>query len=193
MHDLERIHLDISERLKICPTNSLISCLAKFLAESKRDLLKLNKLGLSKKVNELIVSLFYERHLKNHFHFEKNKDYESMADYFNRFLRIESPFEEPYLKLPFDSTLKVINAHIDKETKNGCYIATMAYGDYDHPRVIELRKFRDNYLSKSSLGRHFIKFYYKNSPNWVEKLKNKTTINQTIRYSLNMLISIIKK
>lgn len=80
-----------------------------------------------------------------------------------------------------------------KSDGGGCYIATMAYGDYDHPQVIELRKFRDNYLSKSSLGRHFIKFYYKNSPNWVEKLKNKTTINRTIRYSLNMLISIIKK
>jgi len=79
------------------------------------------------------------------------------------------------------------------KSEGGCYIATMAYGDYDHPQVIELRKFRDNYLIKSSLGRHFIKFYYKNSPNWVEKLKNKTTINRTIRYSLNMLISILKK
>jgi tetratricopeptide (TPR) repeat protein len=79
------------------------------------------------------------------------------------------------------------------KSEGGCYIATMAYGDYDHPQVIELRKFRDNYLSKFFLGRRFIKFYYKNSPTWVEKLNNKTTINRTIRYSLNILISIIKK
>src|SRR5690606_41461624 len=38
---------------------------------------------------------------------------------------------------------------------SGCYIATMAYGDYDHPQVMELRKFRDEFLNKSALGRSF--------------------------------------
>lgn len=30
----------------------------------------------------------------------------------------------------------------------GCYIATMAYGDYDHPQVIILRDYRDYTLKK---------------------------------------------
>jgi hypothetical protein len=29
-----------------------------------------------------------------------------------------------------------------------CYVATMVYGDYNHPSVIHLRKFRDNKLNK---------------------------------------------
>ena len=27
--------------------------------------------------------------------------------------------------------------------KVGCYIATMVYGDYNHPQVLVLRRFRD--------------------------------------------------
>ena len=76
---------------------------------------------------------------------------------------------------------------------SGCYIATMAYGDYDHPQVIELRKFRDEFLSKSYLGRNFIKLYYKYSPLLVEKLKDKTKTNDIIRTLLDQFIKIIKK
>ena len=56
-----------------------------------------------------------------------------------------------------------------RQTSGGCYIATMAYGDYDHPSVMELRGFRDTYLKKSSLGRSFIEIYYKYSPKAVSK------------------------
>lgn len=46
----------------------------------------------------------------------------------------------------------------------GCFIATAVYGDYNAPEVIELRDFRDSYLSKYHLGKEFIKFYYQFSP-----------------------------
>lgn len=96
------------------------------------------------------------------------------------------------------STAKKVGSTIidtaDKATNNGkCYIATMAYGDYDHPQVIELRKFRDNILNKTNLGRSFIKFYYKYSPKLVEKLKNKPSINLIIRKSLDQFIKTIRK
>jgi hypothetical protein len=77
-------------------------------------------------------------------------------------------------------------------SSGGCYIATMAYGSYEHPQVLELRKFRDNTLSKSSFGRGFIKTYYKYSPRLVEHLKDKPLVNQTIKSILNTLIRIIK-
>lgn len=32
----------------------------------------------------------------------------------------------------------------------GCYIATMVYGNYDHPQVMVLRDFRDSYLAKDT-------------------------------------------
>lgn len=88
------------------------------------------------------------------------------------------------------STLQSINSQLNP---SGCYIATMAYGDYDHPQVLVLRKFRDNYLDNREWGKRFIKFYYAHSPNWVERLKNHSTINSIIRKCLNTFVFILKE
>jgi hypothetical protein len=69
----------------------------------------------------------------------------------------------------------------------------MAYGNYEHPQVMELRKFRDDFLRKTLLGRNCIKLYYKYSPILVEKLKDKPKINLIIRTLLDQLIKIIRK
>lgn len=81
----------------------------------------------------------------------------------------------------------------DKLNPSGCYIATMVYGNYEHPKVLVLRDFRDNFLQKNYLGRCFIKFYYKYSPRWVEKLEGKTKINNAIRNILNTFIKLYRK
>lgn len=57
-------------------------------------------------------------------------------------------------------------------TKQGCYIATCVYGSYDCPEVWTLRRFRDNNLKKTLIGRVFIKFYYATSPLLVKLLGN---------------------
>ena len=75
----------------------------------------------------------------------------------------------------------------------GCYIATMVYGDYDHPQVMVLRNFRDTYLAKRDWGKRFIRFYYKHSPGWVERLKNHKRINQAIKLILDSFVSFWKK
>jgi hypothetical protein len=75
---------------------------------------------------------------------------------------------------------------------SGCYIATMAYGDYDHPQVMILRQFRDEVLDKSAHGKWFIKTYYHYSPKLVERLKNHRTLNIIIRKALNQFIKLIK-
>lgn len=75
---------------------------------------------------------------------------------------------------------------------SGCYIATMAYGDYNHPQVMILREFRDTVLDTSIIGKWFIKSYYHYSPKLVEKLKDKKTLNSIIRKSLNQFIKLIK-
>jgi len=74
-----------------------------------------------------------------------------------------------------------------KQSK-GCYIATMAYGSYEHPQVILLRGFRDNTLSKSKFGLWIIKIYYRYSPKVVERLKDKKLINSLIKKTLDILI-----
>ncbi|MBX6360159.1 MAG: hypothetical protein IRZ03_08775 [Acidobacterium ailaaui] len=77
--------------------------------------------------------------------------------------------------------------------RGGCYIATMAYGSYEHPQVLELRRFRDEILSKTYAGKIFILVYYFISPKLVLLLKNKRIVNNFIRMLLNQFIKIIKK
>lgn len=56
-----------------------------------------------------------------------------------------------------NTTLCNINSQLNPAPKptpssssGGCYIATMAYGDYDHPQVMVLRDFRDSFLAKET-------------------------------------------
>lgn len=90
-----------------------------------------------------------------------------------------------------NSTLNSINSQLNPS--GGCYIATMAYGDYDHPQVMVLRHFRDSYLSKREWGQKFISFYYANSPRWVETLKGHKRINSLIRKILDSFVYLWKK
>lgn len=79
------------------------------------------------------------------------------------------------------------------QSSSGCYIATMVYKDYNHPKVMVLRDFRDDFLLNYFIGREFVKFYYKYSPSLVELLKDKRSINNIIKKSLNMIIKLIDK
>ncbi|MDE6522856.1 MAG: hypothetical protein K2L17_08570 [Muribaculaceae bacterium] len=94
------------------------------------------------------------------------------------------------------NTLDSINRQLQPRpapSSGGCYIATMAYGDYDHPQVMVLRQFRDSYLSNRGWGRKFINFYYANSPHWVEVLKSHKHINALIRKVLDSFVYLWKK
>lgn len=71
------------------------------------------------------------------------------------------------------------------EQKEGCYIATAVYGSYDAPEVMALRRFRDETLKKSVLGRLFIRVYYKFSPPIAERLKNAKRTNSFVRSILD--------
>ena len=75
----------------------------------------------------------------------------------------------------------------------GCYIATMAYGNYDHPQVLALRKYRDKVLAPSFWGRNFIRFYYCVSPKLVHVLKDQQCVNRIIRSLLDIFIVKINK
>ena len=75
--------------------------------------------------------------------------------------------------------------------KEGCYIATMVYGDYNHPKVMVLRRYRDNILLKSFLGRIGVNIYYRISPKLVKILLNHRIINYYIRKKLDRITDSI--
>ena len=59
---------------------------------------------------------------------------------------------------------EIPNSGAKNSGKSGCFIATATMGDYDHPAVLQLREFRDQYLLKRDWGKTFTKYYYKFGP-----------------------------
>lgn len=78
-----------------------------------------------------------------------------------------------------------------QKMNEGCYIATMAYGDYNHPQVLTLRRFRDDVLLKSIFGRLFVKIYYYVSPKLVWLLRDSETVNTFIRKILDRFCLVL--
>jgi len=71
---------------------------------------------------------------------------------------------------------------------SGCYVATCIYGSYDCPEVCALRRYRDNKLSNSYLGRCFIQSYYAISPKIVKLFGNKKWFNNFWKPILNKFV-----
>lgn len=51
-----------------------------------------------------------------------------------------------------------------KSASEGCFVATATMGSYDNSVVLDLRRFRDDYLLNSLSGRIFVTTYYKIGP-----------------------------
>jgi len=68
-----------------------------------------------------------------------------------------------------------------------CFIATAVYGDYHAPEVIALRRFRDETLQPSLVGRMFIAVYYRVSPPIAKFLSSKPFLAAAVRKILNVL------
>lgn len=105
----------------------------------------------------------------------------------NHYYTNKTTLDSIHLKL-----LQIGTSNGGGNSSGGCYIATMCYGDYDHPQVLVLRDFRDSILQQHSWGRAFVRFYYRHSPNWVEHLKDKKLINKIIRKTLDKFIILYK-
>lgn len=71
---------------------------------------------------------------------------------------------------------------------DGCYVATCVYGSYDCPQVWTLRRFRDNTLAKSILGRTFIRTYYAVSPTIVRWFGKTQWFQKFWRNRLDVLV-----
>jgi len=84
--------------------------------------------------------------------------------------KIDKDFDHAQKKIEFIRDVKLLPLwqKLEPETvpkqKKGCFIATAAMEDYDHPVVCDLRLFRDNWLLKRNWGINFTNWYYTYGP-----------------------------
>lgn len=72
----------------------------------------------------------------------------------------------------------------------GCFIATAAYGNVNHPNVSILRQFRDRWLLTNRAGEAFIIFYYENSPAIAEFIERHEFLKPIARVVLLPVVGI---
>lgn len=89
-------------------------------------------------------------------------------------------FDKAYNKSINPSFVKLLG----NEFSGGkCFIATATMGSYDHPIVLELRFFRDNWILEKTWGEDFVKWYYYYGSK-VAKVVEKSFLLKKISYIL---------
>jgi hypothetical protein len=83
---------------------------------------------------------------------------------------------------------KVVGLLDDKS----CFIATAAFGSDMAPEVQSFRDFRNRYLFSSSMGKEFVRFYYKHSPFYANLIAQNDVARATIRVMLWPLLLFAK-
>ncbi len=96
---------------------------------------------------------------------------------------------EESMKGVFDRALKSLREPSSGGVqRQGCFVATAVYGSYDCDEVLLLRRFRDEKLQKSFLGRLFISVYYKAGPFLAGMASKKPLIKQLFRLMLDFAV-----
>ena len=159
------------------PSSYSFSKIVSFIEQGKKDLAYLNQIidtndSLYIQISSAVVTLSLSAigEILNYYQGNSELQYRSPDWFYKlRFLLPSMlddaiPIVDSIQNLPMDDTtlafynsqkqtLKLLQKQYNPEpiTKKGaCYIATMVYGDYNHPKVVILREFRDLYLMKRS-------------------------------------------
>lgn len=85
------------------------------------------------------------------------------------------------------------SSNTPNSSSDGCYVATCIYGSYDCPQVWTLRRFRDNTLAETMLGRAFIRTYYAISPTIVKWFGNTSWFKKMWKGTLDKMVSKLQE
>ena len=92
-----------------------------------------------------------------------------------------------------DGSIEILNqVPVPIEVK-GCFVATSIYESYDCPPVWVLRRFRDQWLSKTVLGRKFISAYYKASPRLIDLVGSTRVFKSVVKSLLDTLVKALAR
>ncbi len=113
-------------------------------------------------------------------------DAQSDVDYVKVIKKYEPSYEPPKNQTVADITN---NIQTQPQSSGGCYVATCVYGSYDCPQVWTLRRFRDNTLAETMLGRTFIRTYYAISPTLVKWFGDTSWFKKMWKGTLDRMVS----
>jgi len=80
---------------------------------------------------------------------------------------------------------------LTKVDRQGCFIATAAYGSYMEPEVATLRKFRDEVLMQFVLGQELVDIYYDYSPSVADHIGQNENLRTLTRFALTPVVYVI--
>ncbi|MCH5600456.1 CFI-box-CTERM domain-containing protein [Niabella ginsengisoli] len=78
--------------------------------------------------------------------------------------------------------------------REGCFIATVCYGDYNAAEVLALRRYRDEVMLKTAMGKAFVRLYYAVSPALASVIERSAFLKTNIRnYILRPLVKELQR
>jgi hypothetical protein len=86
-----------------------------------------------------------------------------------------------------------VQENLEVNKNKGCFIATATMGDYNHPVVLDLRLFRDNWLLKRKWGVIFTGWYYKKGPYFAKIIDQSYLLKKLSFYFLIKPLQIVTK
>ena len=96
-------------------------------------------------------------------------------------------------KLTSDLKSGAGNMRLESKSGASCFIATVCYGDIEHPDLDVLRNFRDQKLAKTTSGSKFIDWYYDHGPSLAHYIAHQRTLKMPIFFVLRIFVWFLKK
>jgi hypothetical protein len=93
-------------------------------------------------------------------------------------------------ELCFGDTCVVSNQGTGESGGGGCFIATTAFGSKFEKQVHLLRRFRDLYLMPHSIGRAFVRVYYRYSPSMADFIAKHDILRTVVRAILLPVVGV---
>jgi hypothetical protein len=93
-------------------------------------------------------------------------------------------------ELCFGDTCVVSNQGTGESVGGECFIATAAFGSKFEKQVQLLHRFRDLYLMPHSIGRAFVRVYYRYSPSMADFIAKHDTLRTVVRASLLPVVGV---